>query len=131
MRHNANWGNSSTTISVSACRIRNGHREPKISCSVMFGGATLFNTKAAGANGGDKNAICMFMQKRMPNQTGSKPRPVMIGRNTGMVRNRMPIQSMNVPSTMNMIIITPMTARGGMWKDRIRSRKKLRPPVKL
>ena len=39
------------------CRAMNGRTDTKISCSVISAGATDFNQKHAGPNGGDKKYI--------------------------------------------------------------------------
>lgn len=56
--------------------------------------------------------ICIFITKRTSNHTGSKPNASTIGIKRGMVRKRMPSQSIIIPSTMIISIITMIIPSG-------------------
>ena len=52
-----------------------------------------------------KNETCIFTQNNIPDQIGSKPSAITIGKNTGIANNTIPTQSINAPMIKNIICI--------------------------
>ena len=65
---------------------------------------------------------------RMPNQTGSKPKVVTMGRKTGEQIIHIPTGSMNMPRMKKMNCMIPIIISGGMARSLIRERMKSEAP---
>ena len=115
--HRLSWGNATVIARKITSMIKKGNT-PLIS-SILEISKLFLTRKKFMPMGGVISAISIFITNNIPNQSGSKPRSVIIGIKIGTVSIIMVIPSIKHPRNRRKIIIAIITAIGGRFNDAI------------
>lgn len=94
--------------------------EPRITSDNVTSSTTDFKINKLKPTGGVIAAISILIVTIIPNQTGSKPKFITVGKNNGIIMTRMLIGSINIPKMSNKMLIQIIIAQGDTFKDVIK-----------
>src|SRR5690625_2194404 len=94
--------------------------EPRMTSDNVTSSTTDFKINKLKPTGGVIAAISILIVTIIPNQTGSKPKFITVGKNNGIIMTRMLIGSINIPKMSNKMLIQIIIAQGDTFKDVIK-----------